>query len=63
LDEELHVIRIKYKLFQTAEDLGVALFVHPWDMQEGGRFSKYWHPWLVGQLYSYLHFLFYEDVY
>ena len=24
------------------------LFVHPWDMQMGGRFSKYWLPWLVG---------------
>ena len=24
------------------------MFVHPWDMQMGGRFSKYWLPWLVG---------------
>ncbi len=37
------------RFLQTAEDLGVALFVHPWDMDEGGRFSKYWHPWLVGE--------------
>ena len=34
--------------FQTAEDLDLALFVHPWDMVMGGRQSKYWLPWLVG---------------
>ena len=37
---------------KTAEDLGTALFVHPWDMQMGGRQSKYWLPWLVGKLAS-----------
>lgn len=37
-----------YPVYKTAEDLGLALFVHPWDMQMGGRFSKYWLPWLVG---------------
>jgi len=38
-----------YPVYKTAEDLGVALFVHPWDMHMmGGRFSKYWLPWLVG---------------
>jgi aminocarboxymuconate-semialdehyde decarboxylase len=37
-----------YPIYKTAEDLGVALFVHPWDMDMGGRFSKYWLPWLVG---------------
>lgn len=26
----------------------MAVFVHPWDMQMGGRYSKYWLPWLVG---------------
>ena len=33
---------------QTCEETGAVLFVHPWDMQMGGRFSKYWLPWLVG---------------
>ena len=38
-----------YPVYKTAEDLGVALFVHPWDMTMGGRYSKYWLPWLVGK--------------
>ena len=34
---------------QTASDLGVCLFVHPWDMHTwDGRMQKYWLPWLVG---------------
>ncbi|XP_023336153.1 2-amino-3-carboxymuconate-6-semialdehyde decarboxylase isoform X2 [Eurytemora carolleeae] len=37
-----------YPIYKTAEDLGAALFVHPWDMLSGGRHSKYWLPWLVG---------------
>ena len=38
-----------YPIYKTAEDLGTALFVHPWGMQMGGRQSKYWLPWLVGK--------------
>ena len=34
-------------IYKTCEDLGAVLFVHPWDMQMGGRMSKYWLPWLV----------------
>lgn len=34
--------------FKVAEELGVALFVHPWDMKLDGRMSKHWLPWLVG---------------
>uniref|UniRef100_A0A2L2Y7C5 2-amino-3-carboxymuconate-6-semialdehyde decarboxylase n=1 Tax=Parasteatoda tepidariorum TaxID=114398 RepID=A0A2L2Y7C5_PARTP len=34
--------------YKTAEDLGCSIFVHPWDMETGGRMSKYWLPWLVG---------------
>uniref|UniRef100_A0A158PB35 2-amino-3-carboxymuconate-6-semialdehyde decarboxylase n=1 Tax=Angiostrongylus cantonensis TaxID=6313 RepID=A0A158PB35_ANGCA len=35
--------------FQECEDLGLVLFVHPWDMHNwGGRLNKYWMPWLVG---------------
>ncbi|KAM7430978.1 hypothetical protein ABFA07_018396 [Porites harrisoni] len=35
-------------VFAAAEELGCAIFVHPWDMELGGRMSKYWLPWLVG---------------
>eukprot|EP00052_Salpingoeca_macrocollata_P004099 m.39328 g.39328 ORF g.39328 m.39328 type:complete len:371 (+) comp13964_c0_seq1:60-1172(+) len=35
-------------VFQAAERLGAAVFVHPWDMQVDGRMQKYWLPWLVG---------------
>lgn len=34
--------------FAAAEELGAAIFVHPWDMQLDGRMKKYWLPWLVG---------------
>ena len=32
----------------TAESLGAAIFVHPWDMLGKSRMQKYWLPWLVG---------------
>lgn len=35
-------------VFQTAEKLGVCVFVHPWDMMGKERMQKYWLPWLVG---------------
>ncbi|XP_060598032.1 2-amino-3-carboxymuconate-6-semialdehyde decarboxylase-like isoform X2 [Ruditapes philippinarum] len=35
-------------IFAAAEEHGVSIFVHPWDMEMGGRMSKYWLPWLVG---------------
>jgi len=35
-------------VFAAAEELGCAIFVHPWDMELTGRMSKYWLPWLVG---------------
>ncbi|XP_076327936.1 LOW QUALITY PROTEIN: 2-amino-3-carboxymuconate-6-semialdehyde decarboxylase-like [Tachypleus tridentatus] len=35
-------------VYKTAQDLDCSIFVHPWDMEEGGRMSKYWLPWLVG---------------
>ncbi|KAK8745387.1 hypothetical protein OTU49_000163 [Cherax quadricarinatus] len=37
-----------YPLWKTCEDLDLSVFVHPWDMQMGGRHSKFWLPWLVG---------------
>lgn len=33
---------------KTAADMDVPLFIHPWDMRDQGRHSKYWLPWLVG---------------
>ncbi len=34
--------------FELAEQLGAAVFVHPWDMLAPERMAKYWLPWLVG---------------
>lgn len=36
------------QIFQAMEELGMALFVHPWDMMGKERMDKYWLPWLVG---------------
>jgi len=35
-------------VWRTAEELGAAIFVHPWDMLGKRRMTKYWLPWLVG---------------
>ncbi|XP_076465480.1 2-amino-3-carboxymuconate-6-semialdehyde decarboxylase-like [Babylonia areolata] len=35
-------------VFAAAEQHEMAIFVHPWDMEQGGRMKKYWLPWLVG---------------
>jgi aminocarboxymuconate-semialdehyde decarboxylase len=37
-----------FPVFARAADLGLAVFVHPWDMLGGERLSRYWMPWLVG---------------
>ncbi len=37
-----------FPVFQAAERLGAAVFVHPWDMLGRERMAKYWLPWLVG---------------
>jgi aminocarboxymuconate-semialdehyde decarboxylase len=37
-----------FPVFQTAERLGAAVFVHPWDMLAPERMRSYWLPWLVG---------------
>jgi aminocarboxymuconate-semialdehyde decarboxylase len=37
-----------FPIFQAAEELGAAIFVHPWDMMGKERMNKYWLPWLVG---------------
>src|SRR5205823_11200675 len=37
-----------FPIFQAAERLGAAVFVHPWDMLAKDRMTKYWLGWLVG---------------
>ncbi len=37
-----------FPVFQAAEELGAAVFVHPWDMMGKDKIDKYWLPWLVG---------------
>jgi aminocarboxymuconate-semialdehyde decarboxylase len=35
-------------VWSAAEQLGAAIFVHPWDVLGKERMPKYWLPWLVG---------------
>ncbi len=37
-----------FDIFQAAEKLGAAIFVHPWDMLAPQRMNDYWLPWLIG---------------
>ncbi len=37
-----------FSVFEAAQELGAAVFVHPWDMVGKERMSKYWLAWLVG---------------
>lgn len=37
-----------FPIFQAAEELGAAIFVHPWEMMGQNKMPKYWLPWLVG---------------
>jgi len=37
-----------FPFFEAAQDLGAAIFVHPWDMMGKEKMEKYWLPWLVG---------------
>jgi aminocarboxymuconate-semialdehyde decarboxylase len=37
-----------FPFYQAAEQLGCALFVHPWEMMGEDQMQKYWLPWLVG---------------
>jgi aminocarboxymuconate-semialdehyde decarboxylase len=34
--------------FTACEEMGMAVFVHPWDMMGESDMQKYWLPWLVG---------------
>jgi len=37
-----------FPIFQSAEKLDAAVFVHPWEMLGRDRMPRYWLPWLVG---------------
>jgi aminocarboxymuconate-semialdehyde decarboxylase len=37
-----------FPVFQAAERLGAAVFVHPWDMMANDRMTRHWLGWLVG---------------
>jgi len=37
-----------FDFFAACEELGMAIFVHPWDMMGEKDMQKYWLPWLVG---------------
>ena len=39
---------VLFPVFSRAEELGAAVFVHPWDMMGESRMPRYWLPWLVG---------------
>ncbi len=37
-----------FSFYKRAEELGCALFIHPWEMMGENQMQKYWLPWLVG---------------
>lgn len=37
-----------FPIYEAAQDLKAAIFVHPWDMMGKDEMQKYWLPWLVG---------------
>ena len=37
-----------FPLYKRAEELGIALFIHPWEMMGETQMQEYWLPWLVG---------------
>jgi aminocarboxymuconate-semialdehyde decarboxylase len=37
-----------FSIFEACEKLGMAVFVHPWDMMGQEKMQRYWLPWLVG---------------
>jgi aminocarboxymuconate-semialdehyde decarboxylase len=37
-----------FPVFEAAQELGAAVFVHPWEMLGRDRMERYWLPWLVG---------------
>jgi len=37
-----------FPFYKAAEELGCALFIHPWEMMGEDQTQQYWLPWLVG---------------
>ncbi len=37
-----------FPFYKRAEELGCAIFVHPWEMMGETQMENYWLPWLVG---------------
>jgi len=37
-----------FPIFETCEELGIAIMIHPWEMMGFDSMGKYWLPWLVG---------------
>ncbi|MEO0420778.1 MAG: amidohydrolase family protein [Pseudomonadota bacterium] len=37
-----------FPIFEAAQELDAAIFVHPWEMLGRERMGRYWLPWLVG---------------
>ncbi len=37
-----------FPIFEACQSLGMAVFVHPWNMMGFHSMEKYWLPWLVG---------------
>ena len=37
-----------FPFFEACEKLGMAVFVHPWEMMGQADMQEYWLPWLVG---------------
>ncbi|NIM70689.1 MAG: amidohydrolase family protein [Xanthomonadales bacterium] len=37
-----------FPVFEAAEDLGMAILVHPWQMMGRDKMPRFWLPWLVG---------------
>lgn len=36
-----------FPVLEAAQDLGAAVFIHPWDMRGSQSIQKYWLPWLL----------------
>ena len=37
-----------FSIFEAADNLGAAIFIHPWDVMGKDDIDEYWLPWLVG---------------
>ncbi|HEY3403918.1 MAG TPA: amidohydrolase family protein [Ohtaekwangia sp.] len=37
-----------FPIFETCQNLGMAVLVHPWNMMGEKNMQRYWLPWLVG---------------